>query len=84
MELTEWMAYYQLEPFGTDVDMLGHAITAATVANVNRPKGKKAFKPDDFMPDFEKANRTQTVDEMVAFAEMMTTVMQGKDLRKKE
>jgi hypothetical protein len=76
------MAYYQLEPFGTEVDMLGHAITASTVANVNRQKGKKAYKPQDFMPDFEKENRQQTTDEMLAFAEMMTAALGGEDKRK--
>jgi hypothetical protein len=80
--LSEWLAYFQLEPFGTEVDMLGHAITSATIANANRQKGKKAYKPKDFMPDFEKENRQQTTDEMLAFAEMMTAAMRGEDKRK--
>lgn len=49
-QLTEWMAFSQLEPFGFKSDMYGHAITASTVANVNRRKGKKAFSPNDFVP----------------------------------
>jgi hypothetical protein len=75
------MAYYQLEPFGTEVDMLGHAITSATIANVNRGKNQRAYKPEDFMPDFDKANRTQSTDEMIQFASYMTEVMGGKDKR---
>ena len=30
--------------------MFGHAITASTIANVNRKKGAKSFKPQDFIP----------------------------------
>jgi len=81
-ELTEWAAFYQLEPFGTEVDMLGHAITAATIANVNRGKGHKALSPKDFMPEFEKAGHVQSADEMLQFAEMMTAAMGGQDHRK--
>lgn len=75
------MAYFQLEPFGVEVDMLGHAITAATIANANRAKGHKAYTPADFMPDFEKEHRTQSTDEMIQFAEYMTAMMGGKDKR---
>ena len=81
-ELTEWMAYFKLEPFGTEVDMLGHAITSATIANTNRAKGHKAFEPSDFMPDFEKESKSQSTEEMIQFAEYMTAMMGGKDKRK--
>lgn len=48
--LTEWMAFSQLEPFGFMTDLYGHALVASMIANVNRKKGKKPFKPSDFMP----------------------------------
>lgn len=44
------MAFAKLEPFGFDADMYGHGITSSTIANVNRRKGTKAFKPQDFVP----------------------------------
>lgn len=75
-ELSEWMAFFQLEPWGNEVDMLGHAITASTVANTVRPKGHKAYRPQDFMPDFDK--QPQTAEEMVQFATMFTAAMGGK------
>jgi len=78
-ELTEWIAFANLEPFGAEADYLGHAITASTVANVNRPKKKKAYKPDDFMPKFGR--KKQSVEEMIQFAAMTTIGMGGKDLR---
>jgi len=79
-ELMEWIAFFTLEPFGSEIDFMGHAITASTVANVNRPKGRKAYKPDDFMPKFEK--KEQTVDEMIQIAQAMTIAMGGEDKRK--
>jgi hypothetical protein len=81
-ELTEWVAFASLEPFGVETDQLGHAITASTVANVNRSKGQKAYRVEDFMPKFEKRN--QTPDEMIQLAEMFTVGMGGVDLRDKE
>lgn len=49
-QLSEWMAFYRLEPFGFEAEMYGHAITSSTIANVNRKKGRKAFSPLDFLP----------------------------------
>jgi hypothetical protein len=80
-EISEWMAFSQLEPFGSQVGFLGHAITAATVANVHRGKGKKAYKPDDFMPQFGP-KEPQTVEEMLQIAQTLTIGLGGKDLRK--
>jgi hypothetical protein len=73
------MAYATLEPFGIEAEYLGHAITASTVANVNRSKNQKAYSVEDFMPKFEKQN--QTPDEMIQIAEMFTMSMGGMDLR---
>jgi hypothetical protein len=81
-ELTEWSVYYQLEPFGSEVDLLGHGIVAATLANVNRKKGTRAFKPADFMPKFDA--QAQTVEEQMQFAAMLTAAMGGQDLREEE
>lgn len=52
--LTEWMAFYGLEPFGFDVAMFGHAQTASTIFNMNRPKGERAREPRDFYPQLER------------------------------
>lgn len=49
-QLSEWMAFYRLEPFGFEAEMYGHAITSSVVANVNKKRGRKAFTPLDFMP----------------------------------
>lgn len=86
-ELTEWIAYSTLEPFGAEADYLGHAITSATVANaaeaIVKAQGSKSpmkqHKVSEFMPNFEKQN--QTPDEMLQVAEMFTAVYGGADLR---
>jgi len=82
-ELSEWMAFSQLEPFGAEAGYVGHAITASTVANVNRGKGQKAYEVQDFMPTMGK-KEPQTQAEMIQFAEMFTIALGGKDLRNKE
>ena len=74
------MAFARLEPFGTEIDFLGHAVTASTVANVNREKGREAYKPSDFMPSFKEAE-PQSVGEMLQIAQMYTLGLGGKDLR---
>ena len=79
-ELTEWMAFSQKEPFGADADYLGHAITASTIANVNRKKGDKPYEASQFMPKFEK-KKTQSVDQMIQVASMFTIATGGEDKR---
>ena len=50
--MTEWMAFYNLEPFGYVANLHGHAITASVVAEVNRDSKKKSepFTAQDFIP----------------------------------
>ncbi len=46
------MAYLSLEPIGEERADLRSGIVASVIANANRKKGTRAFKPDDFMPKF--------------------------------
>ena len=59
--LSEWMAYESLEPFGYEVDMLGHAITASIIAETSqgKPKGKH-YEPKDFMPVLRSERHTES------------------------
>jgi len=52
-QFAEWMAYSRLEPWGEERDDLRMGIIASTIANANRGKNSKPFKPQDFMPKFE-------------------------------
>ena len=50
-ELTEWMAFYGLEPFGAAEDEYHAAMVVSMVANTARDeeKRKNPFTPDEFM-----------------------------------
>lgn len=54
-ELTEWQAYYRLEPFGEERADLRAGIIASTMANTARDpkKHSKPFEPREFMPQFD-------------------------------
>ena len=53
-ELTEWMAFYQMEPFGDFRADVRSGIVAATFANAHRSRDAKPFTPEDFMPFVDK------------------------------
>lgn len=55
-ELSEWMAYYSIEPFGQDRQDYGHAMTAASIKNAFRIKGAWV-NPIDLMPRFERPEK---------------------------
>jgi len=63
-EFLSWVAYYQVSPFGDSRADFRCAQISATIANVNRKKGSKAFKASDFMCWENKTN--QTPQEMAA------------------
>lgn len=79
-ELTEWMAYYELEPFGEERADLRAGIIASTVANVNRAKGK-AYQPQDFMPKFGRRG-ARSWQELMAAVERMNALFGGRDERR--
>ena len=74
-ELSEWIAYFQLEPFGPIRSDLSAGIIAATVANANKGKAGKAFQPVDFMPYAEDHKPNQNEDDMMA---ILNTMAKGK------
>lgn len=83
-QLIEWMAYYNLNPFGEERADTRAGIVASTVAEVkrNRKKRSKPYGPQDFMIDYGKRRRKrQTVAEQLQIAEMLTAAFGGRDLR---
>jgi hypothetical protein len=50
-ELTQWQAFYQLEPFGSLIDDQRHGVAVATLANVNRnaKSHPEPYKAEDFI-----------------------------------
>lgn len=61
LELTEWRAYYTVEPFGPERDDIRAAIIAQTVYNAIGPLvAGKRFRPeslDQFVPKFRLDDR---------------------------
>lgn len=51
-ELTEWQAYYAIEPFGEERADLRSGIIASILSNVHRSKGANPSKPSDFVLEF--------------------------------
>ena len=60
-ELIEWMAFYEISPFGDERSDFQAGVIASTVANVNKRKNRKPYRPQDFM--FKPSKKKQTVDE---------------------
>ena len=67
-DFAEWMAYSRLEPWGEERADLRAGIVASTIANSNRGKGQKPFKPQQFMPDFEPETEEQAAARLMARA----------------
>lgn len=53
-QFNEWIAYYQIEPFGILVEDAEWAHWKAMFANANLKKGKRAIKPEKFLLYSEK------------------------------
>lgn len=60
------MAYYSLEPFGSERDNLHTGIVAAMIGNANRDKDKhpKPFEPSDFMLSADESSEEKTPNEL--------------------
>jgi hypothetical protein len=53
-ELTEWLAYDQIEPFGQQREDLRAGLICSTVANHSISPPKNPLRPSDFMLFVEK------------------------------
>lgn len=62
VEFAHWMAYYNIEPFGTPIENLRMGIVASTMANIHRDPKRPAFAPADFIPGERKAEPVQFDD----------------------
>jgi len=83
-ELSEWMAFFSLEPWGTEVEDWRAAMIAATVANGYRdPKRRrKPYEPSDFMPRHEAPKaQEQSWEEQARILEMWARILQARDGR---
>lgn len=66
-ELTEWMAFEQMDgPLGSKRGDYQAALVAKTVADVNRPKRRAAYKLKDFLLRFDQDEQRQTPQQIAA------------------
>ena len=65
-EFFYWMAFSALEPFGDDRADWHSAMSLAQQANMNRKKGKSAYKPEKFLLKFKSAVQGQNMNQMKA------------------
>ena len=71
-ELTEWAAYYQIDPWGTHRADIQAGVIASTVANVHAKRGH-TFTPADFLPKFgpQAPKASMTAEEIKAKLSLM-------------
>ncbi len=65
-EFSEWIEYYQLEPFGQWRDNWHAAQIAALLFNANRGKTQQPLKAQDFMFATEEEQAQRKQDEFFA------------------
>lgn len=64
-ELTEWIAYDQIDPIGREREDLNTAVVASTIANVYR--GDRApFTLQDFVIQYEEPTPEEQFNQMLA------------------
>lgn len=81
-ELTHWMAFARIEPFGGIVDDVRAGLPAAVYVNAHRKQGAKAVSPLDFFAwsaDVEeRPARVMTPEETAAaFRDMLDKATHG-------
>jgi len=74
LQMQEWEWFYQVEPFGAEVEELRFGQISSTLANIKRSANSKAFTASDFLVTFAKSHqpkKQQTADDMLAVLEGM-------------
>lgn len=80
-ELSEWMAFFSLEPWGTEVEDWRTGLIAATIANANRDpkKRRRPYEPQDFMPCRDRQPvKEQTWEEQARILEAWARAFEAK------
>lgn len=77
------MAFWQLEPFGSQFDEFQSALVASIIAEVNRNRKKRgsAYTPQEFMQEWgkddpSKREKPQSGEAMFAFIQNMQAEME--------
>lgn len=76
LELSEWVAYFNIEPNPTLRADISHAQLMALTHNAASAKGS-ARPPADFFQPWDKQQNTQSENHMRGLFKIMATVMGG-------
>lgn len=71
LQMQEWEWFFQIEPFGAEVEELRLGQISSTLANLQRSEKCKPFGADDFFVTFRKPINEQSADDMLAVLEGM-------------
>ena len=84
LEFTEWMAFYEMQPFGDEVADLRHGTATALLANLNRDPASRPepYAPKDFITWGDAADKNIEVepvllDDPAAHSNLMRAAMFG-------
>lgn len=85
-ELTEWQAFFGIEPMPEDRADWRAGMLAAHFYNIQRGRGQRALKPSDFMPDWSTEHTDDQADdggdrEILGAVMLWNAALGGKDLR---
>jgi hypothetical protein len=61
--LYEWLAFYELEPFGDE--WLRHAVQVCNFYNAHRGKSQPLRRPSDFMPVEQRPQTPRQIHEIL-------------------
>ena len=80
-ELSEWIVYFEMEPFGEERADLRAGIVAATVANTARDTKRRVrpLEPKEFMPVFERERPRQSWQEQLEIVRMLNAAAGGEE-----
>jgi hypothetical protein len=81
-ELTEWMIYDKLEPFGDSRGDIQAGIISASVYNSQGGNKGKAYSPSDFIPKFWAKEEQVDYRPMLNTVILLNTMFNGTDNRK--
>lgn len=81
-ELSEWMAFSQLEPFGSWFQEYLSSVVASVVAEVNRNRKKRGrpFTPREFMQDWGEPDKSKATTDAGMF-QLIKTFQESLELQ---
>ncbi len=80
-EFAEWMAFFEMEPWGYDMENWRFGMLAATMANLHRDpkKRRRPYRPTDFMPKRKEDGPRRSWKDLKAIARLWNRILGGRE-----